>query len=109
MRGEQHADFATLAGFLALIDQMFRVELTQPFLGKGGSGALAQQAKLGPLHEQLNKVWVKPTPLAPLVRGEPKLPPLTRGGLGRGLPGRSEIASLFIHLLPRNPVHSAED
>ncbi len=43
VRGEQHADFAARSGFLALVDEMFRVELTQPFLGKGGSGAVAQE------------------------------------------------------------------
>lgn len=37
--GEQHADFAARAGFLALINQMLRVELTPPFLGKRGAGA----------------------------------------------------------------------
>ena len=44
VRGEQHADFATRAGFLALVDEMFRVELAQPFLGKGRSGTVAQEA-----------------------------------------------------------------
>lgn len=44
VRGEQHADFATRAGFLALVDEMLRVELTQPFLGTDRSSAVAQEA-----------------------------------------------------------------
>ncbi|MBK7425391.1 MAG: hypothetical protein IPJ48_21195 [Propionivibrio sp.] len=38
VRGEQHADFATRAGFLAFVDEMSWLELTPPFLGKGWLG-----------------------------------------------------------------------
>lgn len=38
-----YADFATRSGFLALIDQMFRVQLAQPFLGKRRSRAVTEQ------------------------------------------------------------------
>ena len=52
VRGDQHADFATRAGFLALVDELFRVELAQPFLGKGVSGA-PQEYFLGAASQHL--------------------------------------------------------
>ena len=44
VRGEPHADFATRAGFLALVDEMFRVEVTPPFLGFDTHAGIEREA-----------------------------------------------------------------